>query len=119
MSEQQLAIWGKDIVLLTFPDPGKYEHDNYRHGRIEETQPATHILRPDEEEITLCGKDASQWEVFDVLAQKFDVEDWHPEDFEGLDSSDRPCKSCAKNMKHRVEPSNGRKVARSVGRSVS
>jgi hypothetical protein len=42
MNEQQRAIWGKDFVLLAYPDPGKYEEDNYRHGQTEEIQPATH-----------------------------------------------------------------------------
>jgi hypothetical protein len=106
MNEQQQTIWGEDSILLAFPDPGKYEHDNYRHGQIEEEiQPATHILRPSEEdEITLCGKDASQWEFFEVTAQEFDVENWHPDNFEGFESSNRACKSCTKNMKNRFEP---------------
>jgi DICT domain-containing protein len=103
MNEQQLATWDRDKVILAFPDPGRYLEYNYRHQRIEETQPATHILRPNEDEVTLCGKDADQWLSFNIAAKDFVVEDWHPEDFEGLDQSDRPCKSCAKNMKRRVE----------------
>ncbi len=103
MNEQQLAIWDKDIVLLAYPDPGKYEYDSYRHGRDEETQPAAHILQPDREETTLCGRDASEWLSFEVSAQDFDVENWHPADIEGLDSCDRACKPCTKNMKRRLE----------------
>ena len=65
MNEQQQAIWGKGTILLAYSDPGKYEYDNYRHGETEETQPATHILRPDEEELTLCGKEVtSEWLAF-------------------------------------------------------
>src|SRR5579859_776955 len=102
MNEQQQATWGKDHVLLAFPDPGLYEVRGYRHGEYEQTQPATHILQLANEEKTLCGKDASDWQPFKVLAKDFDIEDWSPKDFEGLEASNRPCKSCAQNMKRKV-----------------